>query len=174
MQVASDDHWPLPTTELQPALELVSALTRADMGVLMLHDESVDALLPALGFGLSDEDRESIGAQHAGVGPFGQALAEGRRVVIRDVLREAPTFAPLAERLGFRAIEIQPLIGLSGQAIGALGLMFRQSPTAKKQPAYIVDLTASLLVSAVVQDRLRRAAERQRFEAGQHGRAKGQ
>src|SRR5258705_3215024 len=117
MQVASDDHWPLPRTELQPALELVSALTRADMGVLMLHDESVDALLPALGFGLSDEDREAIGTQRAGVGPFGQAMAERRRVVIRDVLREAPTFAPLAERLGFSAIEIQALIGSNRHAI---------------------------------------------------------
>ena len=172
MQVASDDHWPLPTTELQPALELVSALTRADMGVLMLHDERVDALLPALGFGLSDEDREAIGVHRSGVGPFGQAVAERRRVVIRDAAREAPTLLPLAERLGFCAIEIQPLIGSSGQAIGALGLMFRQSRTAKKQRAYMVDLTASLVVSAVVQARLRRAAEQQRFEAEQHGRAK--
>ena len=69
-------------------------------------------------------------------------------------------------------MEIQPLIGANGQAIGALGLMFRQSRTAKKQRAHMVDLTASLLVSAVMQARLRRAAERQRLEAEQHGRAK--
>ena len=31
MQVAADDDWPLPTTELKPAFELASALTRADM-----------------------------------------------------------------------------------------------------------------------------------------------
>ena len=92
MHVAADDHWPLPTTELQPALELASALTRADMGVLMLHDESADALLPAVCVGLSDEDRDAIGTHRAGVGPFGQAVAERRRVVIRDASSEAPTF----------------------------------------------------------------------------------
>ena len=36
MQATPDDHWPLPTTELKPALDLALALTRADMGVLML------------------------------------------------------------------------------------------------------------------------------------------
>ena len=171
MHVAADDHWPLPTTELQPALELASALTRADMGVLMLLDDGADALLPAACVGLSDEDRDCIGAQRSGVGPFGQAVAEGRRVVIRDASREAPTFVPFVERLGIRTMEIQPLVA-NGQAIGALGLMFRQNRTAKKQRAHRVDLTASLLISAVVQAQLRRAAERQRLEAEQHGRAK--
>ena len=171
MHVAADDHWPLPTTELQPALELASALTRADMGVLMLLDDGADALLPAACVGLSDEDRDCIGAQRSGVGPFGQAVAEGRRVVIRDASREAPTFVPFVERLGIRTMEIQPLVA-NGQAIGALGLMFRQNRTAKKQRAHMVDLTASLLISAVVQAQLRRAAERPRREAEQHGRAK--
>src|SRR5690349_18132960 len=122
MQVAADEHWPLPTTELQPALELASALTRADMGVLMLHHEGTGALLPAACVGLSDEDRECIGAQRPGVGPFGQAVAEGKRLVIRDAPREAPALVPLVDRNHIRTLEIQPLIGASGQAIGALGL----------------------------------------------------
>src|SRR6476661_8074822 len=171
MQVAADEPWPLPTTELQPALELASALTRADMGVLMLHDDGADALLPAACVGLSDEDREAIGAQRTGVGPFGQAVAERRRIVIRDASLEAPAFVPLVDRLGIRTMEIHPLIA-NGQAIGALGLMFRQNRSAKKQRAHMVDLTTSLLVTAVVQARLRHAAERRRLEAEQHGRAK--
>jgi len=171
MQVAADEPWPLPTTELQPALELASALTRADMGVLMLHDDGADALLPAACVGLSDEDRAAIGAQRTGVGPFGQAVAERRRIVIRDASLEAPAFVPLVDRLGIRTMEIHPLIA-NGQAIGALGLMFRQNRSAKKQRAHMVDLTTSLLVTAVVQARLRHAAERRRLEAEQHGRAK--
>src|SRR6476646_787032 len=171
MQVAADEPWPLPTTELQPALELASALTRADMGVLMLHDDGADALLPAACVGLSDEDREAIGAQRTGVGPFGQAVAERRRIVIRDASLEAPAFVPLVDRLGIRTMEIHPLIA-NGQAIGALGLMFRQNRSAKKQRAHMVDLTTSLLVTAVVHARLRHAAERRRLEAEQHGRAK--
>ena len=172
MHVTPDDHWPLPTTELKPALELALALTRADMGVLMLHDETADAMLPALGVGLSDEDRDAIGAHRTGVGPFGQALAERRRVVIRDVAQDAPSLSALATRLAFRAIEIQPLITASGQSVGALGLMYRQQRSSKKQRSQMIEHTASLLVSAVVQARLRRAADRQRFEAEQHGKAK--
>jgi signal transduction histidine kinase len=172
MHATPDDHWPLPTTELKPALELALALTRADMGVLMLHDESADAMLPALGAGLSDEDRDAIGAHRAGVGPFGQALAERRRVVIRDVAQDAPSLSALATRLDFRAIEIQPLITPNGQAVGALGLMYRQQRSSKPQRSQMIEHTASLLVSAVVQARLRRAADRQRFEAEQHGKAK--
>ena len=121
MQAIPDDHWPLPTTELKPALDLALALTRADMGVLMLHDETADAMLPALGAGMSDEDCDAIGAHRSGVGPFGQACAERHRVVIRDVVQDAPSLAELAKRLEFRAIEIQPLITSSGQAVGALG-----------------------------------------------------
>ena len=172
MQATPDDHWPLPTTELKPALELALALTRADMGVLMLHDEAADAMLPALGAGLSDEDRDAIGAHRTGVGPFGQACAERRRIVIRDVAQDAPSLAELATRLAVQAIEIQPLITASGQAVGALGLMYHQQRSSKKQRAEMIEHTASLLVSAVVQARLRRAAERQRFEAEQHGKAK--
>jgi signal transduction histidine kinase len=153
-------------------LDLALALTRADMGVLMLHDDATDAMLPALGAGLSDADRDAIGAHRAGVGPFGQAFAERRRVVIRDATLEAPSLSDLARRLDFRGIEIQPLIASSGQAVGALGLMYRQQRTSKKQRAQMIELTASLLVSAVVQGRLRRAADRQRFEAEQHGKAK--
>jgi signal transduction histidine kinase len=122
--------------------------------------------------GLSDEDRDAIGAQRAGVGPFGRAVAERRRIVVRDAPREAPTFVPLIDRLGIRSMEIQPLIGAGGQTVGALGLMFRQNRTARKQRAHMVDLTTSLLTSALVQARMRHAAERQRLEAEQHGRAK--
>src|SRR5689334_9496625 len=118
MQGVADEHWPLPTTELQPALELASTLTRADMGVLMLHDDRADVLRPAACVGLSDEDRDCIGAQRAGVGPFSQAVAERRRVVIRDVSREAPMFVPLVERLGIRTMDIQPLVASNGQTVG--------------------------------------------------------
>jgi signal transduction histidine kinase len=172
MQVAAGEHWPLPTAELQPALELASALTRADMGVLMLHDEDADALLPAACVGLSDADRAAIGAHRTGVGPFGQAVAERRRIVIRDASHEAPALAPFADRLGIRTMEIQPLVEANGHTIGALGLMFRQNRTTKQHRAQMVDLTTSLLVSALSQARLRHAAERQRLEAEQHGRAK--
>src|SRR6187549_2296798 len=133
MQVALDDHWPIPTAELKPALELALTLTRAEMGILLLHDEELDALVPAIGFGLTDEERDSIGTHRVGEGAFGLALSEKRRVVISDALNDPSSLPELASRLGFRAIEILPLFGSSGQPIGALGVMFKQKRTAKRQ-----------------------------------------
>src|SRR5215213_1968527 len=172
MQDPISERWPIPTLELRPALELALTLTRADMGVLMLHDETADALLPALGFGLSDEDREAIGSHKAGVGPFGLALSERRRVVIRNASSDPSALPTLAKRLGFKAIDVLPLFGDDQETIGALGLMFRQKRTAKPRQAHLVELTAALVVSALVQGRRRQAAESQRAAAEASGRAR--
>ncbi|HKH94868.1 MAG TPA: GAF domain-containing sensor histidine kinase [Gemmatimonadaceae bacterium] len=172
MQDPISERWPIPTLELRPALELALTLTRADMGVLMLRDETADALLPALGFGLSDEECDAIGSHKAGIGPFGLALTERRRVVIRNASADPSALPALAKRLGFKAIEVLPLFGDDGQTIGALGLMFRQRRTAKPRQAHLVELTAALVVSALTQGRRRQAAESQRAAAEASGRAK--
>src|SRR5829696_2605250 len=172
MQDPLNDRWPIPTLELRPALELALTLTRADMGVLMLHDETLDALFPALGFGLSDEERDAIGPHKAGVGPFGLALSQRRRVVIRNASADPSTLPVLARRLGFKAIEVLPLVGDDEQPIGALGLMFRQRRTAKPKQAHLVELTAALVVSALVQGRRRQAAESERAAAEATSRAR--
>src|SRR3954449_5597849 len=47
--LAMRQEWPLDVTELKPALELMLAIARADMGILMLHDDGDGALYPVLG-----------------------------------------------------------------------------------------------------------------------------
>ena len=93
-----------------------------------------------------------------GKGHLGQAV---RRAPPRRDPRHAASGAlwtKRSERRGIPRLEIQPLVGSNGQAIGALGLMFRQNRTARKQRVHMVDLTTSLLISAMTQARLRHAA----------------
>ncbi len=172
MQLDTHASWPLPAAELRPALELALALAHADMTVLLLHDESVGALVPAAAFGLDDEHAALIGAHRFGADDFSAALSEHRRIVVRDAWQNDGSFAPLAHALGFRAIEIVPLFGGDGQMIGELVMMFRRARSTSKRMVKLVEHCASLVVVAVSQARRRAEAERARETTEQAGRAK--
>src|SRR5690242_9565638 len=83
------DTWDLQAVDLKPALALALELEHAQMGVLLLHDETSDELFPALGEGLTAEQCAQFGHQRPGVGPFGIAFAEHRRVTVTDALHGA-------------------------------------------------------------------------------------
>jgi signal transduction histidine kinase len=163
--------WPLPVAELRPALELALAVAHAEMGVLMLHDDSVATLFPALGEGLSEDQCALIGAQPVGDGPFGRAMAEHQRVAIRDAWRDPNGLMRLAQRLGFRGIEILPLFGAGGQPIGAIAVMFKRVRGSNGRAARLMNCCAQLVVCAVRQARLRVAAEQARENAEKAGHA---
>src|SRR3954454_10494118 len=91
--------WQLPAAELRPALELALAVTHGDMGVLMLHDESSDALRPVLGVGLDDEQWAAFGTHRPGVGPFGMAMSTHRRISVKDAWQDPTALPDLAQRL---------------------------------------------------------------------------
>ena len=46
----------------KPALELVLAIARTDMGILMLHDDGEGAMFPVLGYGLDETNYELFGS----------------------------------------------------------------------------------------------------------------
>src|SRR5262245_31136527 len=163
--------WPLPAAELKPALELALALARADMTVLLLHDESVGALVPALGHGMDEEDYALIGTHRPGADPFGVALSEHRRVVVQDAPHE-DAIARIAETLGFRSIEIVPLFGIDGHPVGEIAMMFRRPRSSSRRMTKLVEHCARLVVSTVMHARRRAEAERARETAEQVGRAK--
>jgi signal transduction histidine kinase len=172
MQLDTHASWPLPAAELRPALELALALAHADMTVLLLHDESVGALVPAAAFGLDDEHAALIGAHRFGADDFSAALSEHRRIVVRDAWQNDGSFAPLAHVLGFRAIEIVPLFGGDGQMIGELVMMFRRARSTSKRMVKLVEHCANLVVVALSHARRRAEAERARETTEQAGRAK--
>jgi signal transduction histidine kinase len=163
--------WPLPVAELRPALELALAVARAEMGVLMLHDDTVATLYPAIGEGLSEDQCQLIGAHRVGAGPFGRAVSEHHRVAIRDAWRSPEGLTRLSQRLGFRSIEILPLFGSSEQAIGAIAVMFKRARGSSGRAAKLINCCAQLVVVAVRQARLRVAAEQAREHAEKAGHA---
>ncbi len=164
--------WPLPTRELMPALDLALSLARADMAVLMLHDETVGALLPALAQGITDDQFALIGEHRAGTDPFGIAMSERRRVYVRDAWQAHESLGPMAQSLGFRSMEIIPLIGLEGQIVGEIVMMFRQERSASRRMIKLIEHSARLVVCAIQHARRRVEAERARDTAEQTGRAK--
>jgi signal transduction histidine kinase len=164
--------WPLPAAELRPALELALTLARADMTVLLLHDETDGTLVPAVAYGIDDDQAALIGAHRSGADAFSLALSEHRRVVVRDALDANESFKTLAHSLGVRAIEIVPLFGLEGQTIGELVMMFRQDRTTSKRMVRLVEQCGRLVVVALSEARGRADAERARERTEQAGRAK--
>jgi signal transduction histidine kinase len=172
MQSETHATWPLPATELKPALELTLAVAHADMTVLLLHDDASGAMFPAIGHGLTEAQCALLGTHRPGVGPFGQAVAEHRRIIVADALSENELLAQAAQSVGFRGIEIVPLYGLDGQAVGALAVMFRRARDANRRLTPLVDHCGQLVASAVQHARRRVEAERARDNAEQVGRAK--
>jgi signal transduction histidine kinase len=164
--------WPLPAAELRPALELALTLARADMTVLLLHDETAGALIPAAAFGIDDDQIALIGSHRSGADAFSAALLHHRRVAVRDALERNESFGPLASALGFRGIELVPLFAIDGQTIGELVMMFREARTTSKRMVKLVEQCARLVVVAVSQARGRADAERARERSEQAGRAK--
>jgi len=172
MQLDTHASWPLPAAELRPALELVLTLARADMTVLLLHDDTSDTLTPAAASGLDDEHVALMGAHRPGTDAFTVALAEHRRIVVRDAWDGDQSFGPLAQALGFRGIEIVPLFGLDGQIVGELVMMFRRARSTSKRMIRLVEQCGQLVVVAVSEARRRADAERARDRTEQAGRAK--
>src|SRR4051812_18220106 len=117
----------MQATELKPALQLVLAIARADMGVLLLHDEAGGTLRPLVAHNMTDAQCAMFGSHSPAVGPFALAMSEHRRVRVRDAWREAETLRDAARSIGFRHIEILPVFQRDGRVLGALGMIFRGS-----------------------------------------------
>lgn len=163
--ITSSKHtWPVQADELKPALELVLAIAHADMGVLMLHDDSVGTLCPVIGHNLSDDQCAQFGDQPTGVGPFSQATAEHRLVRIRDAWRDTAGLREVARVVGFRHIEILPFFRRDGRPLGALGMIFRTkhraTPRAKLEQFWgeVVALTLAHAQARVDAERARERA----------------
>jgi signal transduction histidine kinase len=122
--------------------------------------------------GISDEQCALIGQQRLGSGPFGIAMSEHRRVVVRDAWRNGESLGEAAHTLGFRTVEILPLFGLEGQMVGALAVMFCRSHSTSRRVLQLIEATAQLVVSVVHHARVAVAAERARAVAEEIGRAK--
>jgi signal transduction histidine kinase len=172
MQLEKRITWPLPVSELECALHVVRSFTRADMSVLLLNDEQAGEVIPAIAHGLTPAQLRQIGAHRPGGDPFGRALMRRQRVVVRDAWHREAELARLAQSLGFRSIEIIPLVGLDDRIVGEIALMFRRSRGSSRRALRMVERCARLVVVAVQHARRAVEAERARDAAEVTGRAK--
>ncbi len=157
--------WPLPDTELKPALALALEIEHAPMGVLMLKDDESGALEPVIAEGLTDEQSSLFGPQIPGIGPVGLAFSEHRRVTISDVLiadASLDALRDIARGIGFRALEVVPLTLNDGQVIGALTAFFRSTRRVSARSARLAEYCGRLISVALDNARLRAEAERRR------------
>jgi signal transduction histidine kinase len=162
--------WPLPASELEPALALLLALESAPMGVIMLRQGQSDSLYPVLGRGLSGDQVDRFGIHRIDVGPFGTASGSRRRVSIADVWETE--LSAVGHELGFRAMDIVPLYRGEGPALGVAAALF-QAPATRQMPNYPnVDLCAGMLVCMLENAQLRQAAELAKSRAEQIARDK--
>jgi signal transduction histidine kinase len=169
---SSSRPWPLAAEELKPALELALELERGDMGVLMLHDDSLGAVLPALGIGLNEQQFAAIGPHRPGVGPIGRAIITHRRVTVRDAWRADSAMPELAHRVGFRGIDILPLFALDGHTVGVIAVMFRRGGGAHRRQKRLADQCGRLLTTALTHAQGRSMSDEARLAAESIARAK--
>ena len=141
--------WPLSEGELLPALRLITTLAHADMGVLMLLDHSKHLLMPVIGYGLTESQRDRFGPQGDGDGPFAKALAEHRLVRVRNVWKDRDAWATRARELGFRNAEILPFFRSTGEALGVFAILYRTRAGSRRQAARLASECASLLATAL-------------------------
>ena len=172
MLVQSHHDWPLEPTELEPALELVTDLAHADMGILMLFDEARSVLLPVLVHGMDDAQSARFGAQRTSSGPFALAVLEHRRVRIRDAWADRQALHDVARALGVRAIEILPFFHHQDTFLGALVMIYRSRHGSRRHAAKLQQHCAELVGCAVDEARRRFAAESERDQLARSSGAK--
>jgi signal transduction histidine kinase len=152
--------WPMQATELKPALQLVLAIARADMGVLLLHDEAGGALRPFISHNMTDAQCATFGTHKPDAGPFGQAMAEHRRVRVRDAWLNGDGLRDIARAVGFRHLEILPVFRRDGRMLGAIGMIYRRKHGSTRRAGQLEDFWADVVGVAITQAQARLDAEK--------------
>jgi signal transduction histidine kinase len=152
--------WPIPANDLKPALQLALAIARADMGVLLLHDEAGGMLRPFIAHNMTETQCEQFGLHKLDAGAFGQATSEHRRVRVRDAWMQGDGLQDIARTIGFRHIEILPFFRRDGHVLGALGMIYRRKHGSPRRAAKLESFWADVMSVALSHAQARLEAER--------------
>jgi signal transduction histidine kinase len=158
--------------ELKPAVQLALAIARADMGVLLLHDEAIGSLRPFVAHNMTEAQCALFGSHSPADGPFALATAEHRRVRVRDAWRDRETFRDAARSIGFRHIEILPFFQRDGRLLGALGMIFRGNHGSSRNAGRLEAFWADVVAIALSHAQARLEADRARERAARTSEAK--
>lgn len=114
-------------TQLEPVLDAAMRIDQATGAALQVFDAGEHALVLLAYSGLPPEFGEHFKSTREDDGSScAQAMAERRRVVVRDVDQD-PGFEnhrDIAHRCGFRAVQSTPLIGRDHHLLGMLSTYF--------------------------------------------------
>ena len=100
-------------------------------------------LFPVAADGMSEAQCALIGTHRLGVGPFGIALSENRRVVVSDAWSRSRICRPCRTRSASVRSRSCRCIGIEGQMVGALALMYRHSREASRRMLKLIEATAA-------------------------------
>ena len=156
--------WPLDVTELKPALELVLAIARTDMGILMLHDDGEGPCFRSSAT-VWTRRTTSCSVRRARIGAFGRAMTEHRRVRIRNAWGQGEALGDAARTLGFRSIEVLPFFRDDGGALGAIGVLFRSTHGSGRRATKLTQFCTDVVGCAVrhAEEQVRAERSRERF-----------
>jgi signal transduction histidine kinase len=165
MLAGGREHSVLHTLDLKSALALASALERAPMGLLMLHDHLSGHLYPALAHGMTSQQCSEFGIHRPGIGPIGRAFSEGRPLELDCTPDLDGALRTSMNSLRSPRLSVVPLSTDGAEGLGLLVLFHRRRRQTTARP--LLQLYASVLATALENVHLREIAEdaRERTEA---------
>jgi signal transduction histidine kinase/ActR/RegA family two-component response regulator len=136
----------IPALPAQLALILgaVCDVHGADKGLVWLLSRDVRHLRVEASQGYDAETLQRLSDVRPGQGASGLAYLERRRVVIDDAETDPrfEAFRWLARENGFRAVHSTPMIGLSGEIIGAVSVHLRDARRPTEREVSLADIYA--------------------------------
>jgi signal transduction histidine kinase len=157
MLAGGREHSVIHALDLKSALALAVELERAQMGLLMLHDQLSGRLFPAIADGMTPTQCSEFGLHRPGTGPFGIAFSEQRAVSIQCDGDLGDPLQASIQRLGCARMLAVPLSTDAKTVLGMLVLLYRKGVAAPAGPLLLH--YASVLATAVENVLLRDAAE---------------
>jgi signal transduction histidine kinase len=134
--------------QLHAILQCTIAAHGATRGIISLYDSATGRLAVHARAGFDDAAIRALGSFQPGMGACGLAFIHRRRIVVMDTETD-PAFEPcreFARAQGFRAVHSVPLIGGSGETMGALSVHFDVPRFPSEREMHQADLLAQKAV----------------------------
>jgi GAF domain-containing protein len=145
-------------------------LENADMGHIQILHRARGNLEMAAHRGISQENLELVrNVSAVADSACGRALRSGQRIVIEDIdtdPRDIP-FRPVARTVGYRSMQITPIMSSDGKPLGILAIHFRLAHQPSEEDLRLLDLYVRLAADIIerhqADNALRESEERLRL-----------
>jgi len=129
--------------QLKRILAGLKRLHGADLGLLSVYERNRSTLQVVASIGFSDEALQLLHYMKPGDRACGVAGAERRRIIVEDTEQNpSACFHEMARSAGFRAVHSTPLLTQSGEALGAITVLFRTPRRPTEREIALADICA--------------------------------